>query len=139
MKGHFYLSLVFFVALGTLLKWTAVDETAIEAPKGDYYYYYACEVYVPNVFSPNGDGVNDLFMPATDCSFAEYRMRIFSRWGTLLYETTDPSAGWNGTYKGQELGQTSYVYSIEYQEMPLDSGAVEVFPEILNGTVALIK
>jgi len=62
--------------------------------------------FFPNVFSPNGDGVNDLFMEGYDLS-------IFDRNGLLLYKGT---SGWNGTYQGQKLGSDTYFYSIDYTD-----------------------
>jgi gliding motility-associated-like protein len=60
--------------------------------------------FVPNVFSPNGDGINDVFM-------ADLDMEIFDRHGTLLYKGTE---GWNGMFKGQVVSPDTYFYAINY-------------------------
>ncbi len=61
-----------------------------------------------DAFTPNGDGKNDTFYILAR-GVAEYHMTIYNRWGQLVYESTDSSAGWDGTYKGQP--QASEVYS----------------------------
>jgi gliding motility-associated-like protein len=70
-------------------------------------------VYVPNVFSPNGDGVNDVFKIYTyDEGVKQTTFRIHDRWGQLVFETADIAAGWNGTLNGKELSNDLYVYSV---------------------------
>ncbi|MDC3253012.1 PKD domain-containing protein, partial [Crocinitomicaceae bacterium] len=56
--------------------------------------------YVPNSFTPNGDGSNDVFLPILTAGFDEssYQLLIFNRWGELVFESYDPSVGWDGTY-----------------------------------------
>lgn len=65
-----------------------------------------------NAFSPNGDGVNDLFLTKNQ-NLTYYRLTIFNRWGNKLFETTDPQAGWNGTYQGGEVPEGTYFYLLE--------------------------
>jgi gliding motility-associated-like protein len=65
-----------------------------------------------NAFSPNGDGVNDLFV-TDNAHLIYYRLTIFNRWGSTLFVTTDPAAGWNGTYQGGEVPDGTYFYLIE--------------------------
>jgi gliding motility-associated-like protein len=55
-----------------------------------------CAVYAPNAFTPNGDGVNDVFHVRVIDDIHHYRMAVFSRWGTPVFESGNPSAGWNG-------------------------------------------
>ena len=75
-------------------------------------------IFIPNTFSPNGDGMNDVFYPRGKGVYGIKAMRIFSRWGELLYERTnfvpnDVTAGWNGTYQGKKLTPDVYVYVID--------------------------
>lgn len=70
-------------------------------------------IFVPNAFTPNGDGVNDLFEifgPVT----APFQMAVFNQWGEKIFYSTDPQNGWNGTYNGSSSPIGSYAYCIEY-------------------------
>lgn len=70
-------------------------------------------VYVPNAFSPNGDGKNDLFRPVTvGITSLEY-FRIFNRYGELVFETSTLNQGWDGTYKGIRQGVGNYVWMLK--------------------------
>jgi gliding motility-associated-like protein len=78
----------------------------------------ANEIFVPNTFSPNGDGRNDRFYPQGLGVAGIKHMRIFNRWGELVFEKTnfssnDPSQGWDGTYKGKILSPDVFVYMID--------------------------
>lgn len=76
-------------------------------------------VYIPNVYSPDGDGVNDLFYPFGDQSVEKVNyMKIFDRWGEFIYEynnfdINDPGAGWDGKFKGKQMQPAVFVYVIE--------------------------
>lgn len=75
-------------------------------------------VFIPNTFSPNGDGVNDRFFPRGTGLFRVKSMRIFSRWGQLVYEKSnfyanDANGGWDGTLKGQKMNPDVFVYVLE--------------------------
>jgi gliding motility-associated-like protein len=75
-------------------------------------------VFIPNTFSPNGDGQNDIFYPRGKGLSLVKSMRIFSRWGELLFEQkdfafNDPGAGWDGTFKQAKLTPDVYVYMID--------------------------
>ena len=65
----------------------------------------------PNVFSPNGDGVNDKWK-IPHKSIAEFHCWIFNRWGNLVYEYTDPDDGWDGTYHGKLVDAGVYFYVV---------------------------
>lgn len=68
--------------------------------------------YIPSAFSPNGDGMNDLFS-GKGYGIKDYVMYIFDRWGEKIYETTDLSKGWDGTFKGEEAQQDVYIYRVD--------------------------
>jgi len=78
--------------------------------------------FVPNVFTPNGDGVNDTFMPGFD-------LQILDRYGLLLYKGT---AGWDGTFGSKRMEQDTYFYVIEYKDKNQQT-------HILKGYVMLMK
>jgi len=71
-------------------------------------------IYIPNTFTPNGDGVNDVFIPSlSGVSENEFSFMIFDRWGLLLLDTDNLSnARWDGTYKGMAVNEDTYVWKI---------------------------
>ena len=68
---------------------------------------------VPNAFSPNGDGVNDIFKVKSYKSLTEFRGVIYNRWGQKLYEWSDPSSGWDGTFHGKPVKVGVYLVYIK--------------------------
>jgi gliding motility-associated-like protein len=68
---------------------------------------------LPNAFTPNDDGVNDLFIPLS-VDVEEFRMDIFNRWGELIFVSTHVRQGWNGEVKGTVAQTDVYVYKISY-------------------------
>lgn len=68
--------------------------------------------YAPNAFTPDGDGINDEFGIET-VGVESFRLRIFNRWGTLVFETYDIKELWDGSYKGEILSPDVFVYSVE--------------------------
>jgi len=75
------------------------------------------EIYIPNVFTPDGDGTNETFFVSSDIENAKYSMHIFDRWGELLYfaddlKFNDSTKGWDGLFKGKKLNTAVFVYMI---------------------------
>ncbi|MEI9933434.1 MAG: PKD domain-containing protein [Ferruginibacter sp.] len=75
-------------------------------------------VFIPNTFSPNEDGVNDHFYPEGNGLFKIKTLRIYNRWGQVVYERNnflpnDESQGWDGTFKGVKLNSDVFVYTID--------------------------
>ena len=67
----------------------------------------------PNAFSPNGDGMNDIYRAKTDYqSIVEFKAVIYNRWGQKLYEWNNPAGGWDGTYKGNPVKQGVYYVQV---------------------------
>jgi len=73
-----------------------------------------CFVHIPNAFTPNGDGLNERFRPLSECEFNIYHLRIFNRWGILVFDSQDPSEAWDGTFAGEAVQQGSFVYHLSY-------------------------
>lgn len=76
------------------------------------------QVFIPNTFTPNGDGQNDIFFPRGAGLKIVDKFSIYNRWGELVYEQrnfqlNDENAGWNGSYKGKEITSDVFVYYIE--------------------------
>ncbi len=72
----------------------------------------AVKVFVPTAFSPNGDGLNDLFrIKALGLASLEY-FNVYSRWGNIVFTTRQLQEGWDGTQKGQQLPAGTYVWTL---------------------------
>ena len=73
-------------------------------------------LYVPNTFTPDGDGINDMFyVLATE--IAEFKLYVFNRWGEKIYEASDLQRPWDGTYGGTRSPIDTYVWRIDYSEL----------------------
>lgn len=68
-----------------------------------------CNVFVPDVFSPNGDGVNDYLYVRSEC-IKNMDFSVFDRWGNKIFETQDQNAPWDGTYKGKKMEAGTYMW-----------------------------
>jgi gliding motility-associated-like protein len=76
---------------------------------------YICHFYIPNIFSPNNDGINDDFrMLGSACRLEAFEMKIYDRWGGLLFTSQDERFGWDGTSEGKRLDPGVYTYTIKY-------------------------
>jgi gliding motility-associated-like protein len=91
-----------------------------------------CELYTPNAFTPNDDGINDKFYPLTICTFENYECLVYNRLGQLIFKTSNQKDKWDGTYKGSECSAGVYVYSIIYKFPSQQTKNV-------NGTITLIR
>ncbi|RYZ33436.1 MAG: T9SS type B sorting domain-containing protein, partial [Sphingobacteriales bacterium] len=94
-------------------------------------------LFMPNTFTPNGDGNNDLYYPMSNGVRIIKLFRIYDRWGELLYEARDimPNEikyGWNGTYKGEQLKPDVYVWYVE-------AVCLNEFPLFIKGDVSLVR
>lgn len=91
-------------------------------------------VFVPNAFTPNSDGNNDVFRIYGNCIQLN-SLLVFNRWGEKMWETTDPEQSWNGMYKGTPQPMGVYVYVLNYS--PLSAHHTQ--GRILKGSVTLIR
>ena len=89
-----------------------------------------CSVYIPNAFTPNGDGLNDQFKISYDCNFESFNLRIFNRWGSVIFNTSDPSIYWDG----QESPMGTYSYQLLYSSEDVFTGK-----GLKNGSVRIIR
>jgi gliding motility-associated-like protein len=90
------------------------------------------ELYIPNTFTPNGDGHNDIFK-VRGPQFSIYYFAVYNRWGELMYETNDPAQGWEGNYKGRPCDPGVFGYYLKAQ---CNESAEEIFKK---GNVTLIR
>ncbi len=79
------------------------------------------QLLVPNVFTPNGDGVNDEFRVAYR-SIIEFDCWVYNRWGHLVYHWTDPAKGWDGTINGRPAAEGAYYYIIRAKGADAEAG-----------------
>lgn len=89
------------------------------------------DLFVPNIFSPNGDNHNDQFV-IEGTSLNQFNIQVFNRWGELVFESDDQSISWDGTQRGKELNTAVFAYVLTY----IDSAGVS---QKVSGNVTLIK
>ncbi len=108
--------------------------------KDDVTVFVVCNngnIFLPNTFSPNGDGNNDVFYPRGRGLYNIKSLRVFNRWGEPVFEAkefqaNDASKGWNGSYKGQPAPNDVYVYLVE---VVCENNAILTY----SGNIALIR
>ena len=69
-------------------------------------------IFVPDAFSPNGDTNNETFKGYFGKEVVAYQFRVFDRWGNLVFNSTNPEEGWNGTKMGQKLSTGVYIWQM---------------------------
>jgi hypothetical protein len=94
-------------------------------------------IYIPNTFTPDGDGFNQTFQPIFTSGYDPFNfaMFIYNRWGELIFETHDVNIGWDGSYgmDGKDVHQGIYTYKIIYKNPKIDERKTIV------GHITLIK
>ncbi len=103
---------------------TTID--CIPKPKGE------SGVNIPTAFSPDGDFVNDFIRPIIGSDVSSFTLKIFDRWGNLLFSSSDASLAWDGTANGKKLNEGVYAYMLEinFKEAP---------QELKSGNITLIR
>jgi gliding motility-associated-like protein len=108
---------------------TSLSNTADAFPKST--------LYIPSAFTPDGDGVNDAF-GAKGKNIISLKMKIYNRWGELVYESDKLNDTWDGTYKGNAITNTDvFVYtvnavSVDGKPLPEENGTVTL---VADGTI----
>jgi len=92
---------------------------------------YICNPYIPNAFSPNGDGRNDLFRVYNTCPIEGFEIAIYNRWGGQVYQSDDINSGWDGRNDGEIAPVGVYVYSVQI----IENGQEKV----ISGEVNLLR
>lgn len=88
-------------------------------------------LYAPNVFTRNGDGMNDVFL-VKGIFISDFKLQIYNRWGQKVFETTNMYEGWDGTHNGENCTSDVYVYVAEGRGKKGDS-------KIITGNVTLLR
>ncbi|PWT70740.1 MAG: hypothetical protein C5B59_20265 [Bacteroidetes bacterium] len=91
-----------------------------------------CKLQMPDAFTPNNDGKNDVFRVKYVYAVKEFHLKIFNRWGQLVFQSSDMRQGWDGTFNGQNQPTGGYVWFID----STDSDGKKIS---LRGTVVLIR
>lgn len=75
------------------------------------------DIYVPNAFSPNNDGINDTFQPfiQTSSPIIQYKWTIFNRWGSIVFQTNDISQAWSGAWQAELADQGLYLWKLDME------------------------
>ncbi|MCB0685524.1 MAG: gliding motility-associated C-terminal domain-containing protein [Saprospiraceae bacterium] len=118
---------------------TSLDSLGNESDTSQVVCVNNCPFFqLPNVFTPNGDGANDVFLSYPYQFIDHVDMKIFNRWGQLVYQTTNPDIEWDGTnLTGKELADGVYSYICEVFESRSD-GASQSFT-VLQGFIELLR
>ena len=118
---------------------TAIDTFFNESAFSNIVCVDNCPNYVlPNAFTPNGDGQNDLFKPFPFCFIDRVEFNVFNRWGQIVFTTNDPQLNWNGNnLQGKELAEGTYYYTCRYFERRVTG--ITPGPEVLSGYITLIR
>jgi|AntRauTorckE5430_2_1112549.scaffolds.fasta_scaffold01948_5 gliding motility-associated-like protein len=117
---------------------TAIDTIGNESSPSNIVCKDNCPDYsLPNVFTPNNDGANDLFLPFPYRFIDRIEIQVFNRWGGLVFETNDPDINWDGTnVSGSDVAEGAYFYQCKVYELVNDSNAA---PIVLEGFIQLIR
>lgn len=107
------------------------DTDSIHVLFGNYY----CDPFVPNAFTPNGDGQNDIFLPVFSCEILEYQLLIYDRWGTLLFKTNEQGQGWDGRINGELAPGEVYVWLIVFRSGLYD----RIVQRTAKGNIVVIR
>ncbi|MFN8776366.1 MAG: gliding motility-associated C-terminal domain-containing protein [Flavobacteriales bacterium] len=123
-------------ALDSLNLWPDGNLYQNESPLSNIICLDNCPIfYLPNIFTPNGDGLNDQFVPFEHRHVRDIDLKVFNRWGTLVFETNDPDINWGGVSSetGQMVADGPYYYVVQVNTIRL-SGIV---PERFAGTIQI--
>jgi len=95
-------------------------------------------VYVPNCFSPNDDGENDLFQVFIHPEYevVEFEFRVYDRWGNALYVTADWADGWDGVFRETPMQPAVYVWYMSAKIIGCNGRTVDVFKK---GDVTIVR
>ncbi len=119
---------ILFIVTGKKGNCSAVDSVNIE--------FEACsDIYIPNAFSPNGDGVNDIFR-VLGSNIKEFNFKIYNRWGALLFESGQIDIGWDGKYNDKDVTAGVYVWLLDAKDA---DGKILNFNGNFSGNFSLFR
>jgi gliding motility-associated-like protein len=71
------------------------------------------DVYIATAFSPNSDGLNDVLHVKSNCTISQFSFKIFDRWGEKVFESNDPTYGWDGTFRNKVMDSAVFMYTVD--------------------------
>jgi gliding motility-associated-like protein len=115
------------------LYWAVFTDTSGCSIRDTVAVQFNIKVQIPNVFSPNDDGFNDLFQPDfSEADFQSCLLQVYDRWGSLLFSTENPAGAWDGTFRGKPCDAGVYVYLLV-----VETGFCK--KTILKGDVSILR
>lgn len=96
-----------------------------------------CIVSFPSAFSPNGDGINDTFRPASNCNLIDYELSIYTRYGNEVFNSNDQTIGWDGVIDFEVADMKTYVWYASYTTN--SEGNTPTIRESQSGSVFLLR
>lgn len=126
-----------FASLANCYAIVAVDSSGNESERSNVICLETCPVYeLPNVFTPNGDSINDILVPTPYRYVSSIDLNIFDRWGRKVFETNNPDINWNGEIQGtNELVSDGVLY---YTCIVFERRREGITPRELKGTITVI-
>ena len=103
---------------------TGVEDDSIDKLDG-------CKMFFPNTFTPNGDNLNDVFRVYTECVPQKFNVRIYTRWGEMLFESNNPNFEWDGKRNGKVPQSAVFVYIVNYSAQKQKNN--------VSGTITLLN
>lgn len=94
-----------------------------------------CTLEYPNTFSPNGDGINDLFRAWSNCHIESYTLYVYNRWGELVHFDAHDAFGWDGNTKGQQAPEGVYYFILDFK----DQVVVDEDRNTYHGSFTLVR
>ena len=118
---------------------SAVDSLGNEGIVSEYICVNNCPIYeLPNTFTPNADGANELFFPLENRFVSQVNFELFNRWGNKVFETTSPEINWDGTdLEDKQVDQGTYYYTCEVYDTDNEGLRNRVF--VLNGYIQVLR
>ena len=93
-------------------------------------------MYLPNSFTPNNDGKNDVFLPiGRSYDVDKYELMIFNRWGEVVFHSTDPMEAWNGSFQGGEYYIGDEIFMFKLKVKPVH----EIEEKVIDGHITVIR
>jgi gliding motility-associated-like protein len=93
----------------------------------------SCQLLLPNAFTPDGDGHNDIFRPMHACEMSEFQMVVYDRWGETVFRSSNPELGWDGSFGGKKVPSGTFIWMVHY------FNTLTKQPVTRKGTVMVIR